>query len=193
MNTIVIYPGRFQPFGAHHAQAYRFLTSMFGSQNVYVATSNVVKLPESPFTFEEKLQFIKQYVPSHMIQMCKNLYKAEEILSNYDLNSIRVVFAYSYKDIDRIAYIKNDGSQGYFLPYALFNKTQYTANQHGYILVLPEYNIKFHGRTLSGTYIRFLLKKMADDPLNSSNIQEFKRLFGFFDKKIYSNVLNKFK
>ena len=32
-NIVAIYPGRFQPMGAHHAKTYRFLKSKFSDGN----------------------------------------------------------------------------------------------------------------------------------------------------------------
>ena len=47
-NIVAIYPGRFQPMGAHHAKTFRFLKSKFS--DAYVATSGKVDLPKSPFS-----------------------------------------------------------------------------------------------------------------------------------------------
>ena len=48
-NIVAIYPGRFQPMGAHHAKTYKWLKSKF--KDAYVATSGKVELPKSPFSF----------------------------------------------------------------------------------------------------------------------------------------------
>jgi hypothetical protein len=53
MKTIAIFPGRFQPFGRHHAEAYEWLSEMFGEKNTYIATSNILD-ENSPFNFLEK-------------------------------------------------------------------------------------------------------------------------------------------
>ena len=57
-NVIVIYPGRFQPMGRHHAAVYKKLASKFGKSNTYIATSDKVKLPKSPLNFKEKRKVI---------------------------------------------------------------------------------------------------------------------------------------
>ena len=41
-DIVVIYPGRFQPMGKHHAEVYKKLASRFGKSNTYVATSDKV-------------------------------------------------------------------------------------------------------------------------------------------------------
>jgi hypothetical protein len=55
---VAIYPGRFQPFGQHHAKAFAWLQSQFGKQNAYVATSDKIDPPKSPFSCKEKTAII---------------------------------------------------------------------------------------------------------------------------------------
>jgi nicotinamide mononucleotide adenylyltransferase len=52
---VVFYSGRFQPFHLGHGEVFRELQSRFGRDNVYIATSNKVELPKSPFNFSEKV------------------------------------------------------------------------------------------------------------------------------------------
>jgi nicotinamide mononucleotide adenylyltransferase len=40
MRIVCIYPGRFQPFHTSHYSIYKYLVSKFGSNNVYIVTSN---------------------------------------------------------------------------------------------------------------------------------------------------------
>jgi nicotinamide mononucleotide adenylyltransferase len=54
MQKVVIYPGRFQPMLAHHAEVYKKLQAQFPDAKVYVGTSNKVDGEKSPFNFEEK-------------------------------------------------------------------------------------------------------------------------------------------
>ena len=72
-NIVAIYPGRFQPMGAHHAKTYKWLTSNF--KDVYVATSGDVQIPKSPFSFSEKKKIINSYGISKVVQV-KSPYKA---------------------------------------------------------------------------------------------------------------------
>ena len=58
--VVAIYPGRFQPMGKHHAETYKWLQSKF--KDAYVATSDKVSLPKSPFSFAEKKKIIKSYI-----------------------------------------------------------------------------------------------------------------------------------
>ena len=58
MKKLIIYSGRFQPFGKHHYQSYLHLCEKFGSDNVYICTSNKTD-ENSPLTFDEKLKITK--------------------------------------------------------------------------------------------------------------------------------------
>ena len=60
-NIIAIYPGRFQPFGQHHAAAFKWLQKEFGGANAYIVTTDNVQPPKSPFSFKEKQDIIRQY------------------------------------------------------------------------------------------------------------------------------------
>ena len=118
---IAIYPGRFQPFGKHHAEAFKWLQSKFGNGNTYIATSNVIDLPKSPFSFKDKEEIIKHYNLSNHLVQTKSPYKAEEILSSLDPNTTAVVFMVGSKDMQddpRFAMKpKKDGSPSYFQDY----------------------------------------------------------------------------
>lgn len=192
MKLVVIYPGRFQPFGQHHFKAYKFLTAMFGPNNVYIVTSNHTNNIESPLSFNEKLWFMQNFIPLNKIEMVKNPYKAEELLKNFNLDDTIVIFAYSSKDENRISYTKKDGSPGYLQPYINGGDLK-SASHNGYIFVLPEFSIKYKGKNLSGTYCRELLRKFSIDPSSIEFQKEFKRIFGFFNKTLYFKILDKFK
>ena len=75
--VVAIYPGRFQPKGAHHAKTFKWLQSKF--KDAYVGTSDKVDLPKSPFSFAEKKKIINSHGIKSVVKI-KNPYKAEEIL-----------------------------------------------------------------------------------------------------------------
>jgi hypothetical protein len=52
--VIAVYPGRFQPMGRHHAEVFKRIQDTYGVENSFIATSDVVKPPKSPFNFAEK-------------------------------------------------------------------------------------------------------------------------------------------
>ncbi len=54
----VIYPGRFHPFHKGHKGVYNYLSSKYGGNDVYITTTDVVELPKSPFSFDEKVKMM---------------------------------------------------------------------------------------------------------------------------------------
>ena len=119
-NIIVIYPGRFQPMGRHHAAVYKKLASKFGKSNTYIATSDKVKLPKSPLNFKEKFQVMKQHGITNVVQV-KNPYQSIEITSKYDPDTTAVLFAVGKKDMTEDPRFKvgtkKNGDPSYFQYY----------------------------------------------------------------------------
>ena len=181
IKTIVaIYPGRFQPMGKHHAQVYDWLAKQFGKQNTYIATSDKVQLPKSPFNFREKLQIIRKHGIQNVSQE-KNVYAPENILKKYDPATTAVVFVYGKKDAGRLRYTKKDGSLGYFQDYAKSKGNLKGYEQHGYVVISPHMSLKVDGfGEMSGTTIRNALM-VADQNI-------FKDIFGWFDPKIFTMI-----
>ena len=102
---VVLYSGRFQPMGPHHAGVYEkvkaHFESIYGSGvDTYVVTSNKVELPNSPFNFEQKKQIINSHGITNVVQV-KNPYGADEILSKYDPESTAAIFIVGHKDTVR--------------------------------------------------------------------------------------------
>ena len=80
MKIIAIYPGRFQPFGKHHAESFKWLQSQFGANNSYIVTSNIVSLPKSPLNFKDKKDIITQYgLGKHVVNVKLGLLVAEPL------------------------------------------------------------------------------------------------------------------
>ena len=97
-NIIAIYPGRFQPFGKHHFETFKWLQTKFGKSNTYIATSNVTDTKKSPLTFADKKDIIRHYKLSDRLVQVKNPYKSEEILQQYNPKTTAVVFLVGSKD-----------------------------------------------------------------------------------------------
>ena len=184
INTVVaIYPGRFQPMGKHHAQVYDWLAKQFGKQNTYVATSNKVELPKSPFNFREKRSIILKHGIKNVVQV-KNPYKSEEILKKYDPATTAVVFVYGKKDAGRLRTTKKDGSPGYFQDFSKSKRNLKGYEQHGYFVISPHISLKVKGfGEMSGTTIRAALAGATP------NI--FKEIFGWFDPTIFAMIKKK--
>lgn len=188
--VIAIYPGRFQPFGRHHAEAFKWLSSKFGKENTYIATSDKVDPPKSPLSFKEKKEVISKYGIGDRLVNVKNPYQAQEITQKYDKKDTAVVFMVGAKDMQedprfKIG-LKKDGTPGYFQKYDPNAKLE-PYDKHGYLIVAPHmsYDIKGIGE-MSGTNIR----KALSDPNSSSD--QFKDIFGWYDPKIEKMLKSKF-
>lgn len=180
MKVIAIYPGRFQPFGKHHAKAFEWLQNKFGKQNSFIATSNVTDANKSPFNFDLKKQIIQQYgvSPANIVQV-KDPYKAVEITSKFNSNTTAIVFLCGEKDFNRISSFKKDGSSGYYQKY-IPNAILKPMSQCGYILTIPHIKLEVNNKEMSGTTLRDALKK--------ANPQSFKQIMGWYNPSIYNQI-----
>jgi len=108
MNKLVIYPGRFHPFHKGHYASYDFLTKGYGTDNVYVASSNAQAPLTSPFSFDEKKQMmLLTGIPADKIVQVKNPYRSEEITGRINNPEETVlIYGLSEKDIARFSFKK---------------------------------------------------------------------------------------
>ena len=89
MKKVVIYPGRFQPFGPHHKRVYLALKKKFG--DAYIVTSNIKSPPRHPMNFQEKVRhMVKMGIPKNRIIEERTPYVAKNLL--------RTSFQNEYKD-----------------------------------------------------------------------------------------------
>jgi hypothetical protein len=187
-NIIVIYPGRFQPMGRHHAGVYKKLASKFGKSNTYIATSDKVQLPKSPLNFKEKAQVMKQHGITNVVQV-KNPYQSIEITSKYDPETTAVLFAVGKKDMAenprfRVGTKKN-GEPSYFQYYDQNQGNLQSYTKHGYLVVAPHVDIQIPGfGEMSGTTLRQVLAT-ADE-------KTFEDVMGFYDEMIHRMLRTKF-
>ena len=143
--VIAIYPGRFQPFGKHHKEAYNWLAKQFGNENTFIATGDNIdskgKLKDkSPFTFDQKKAIISAMgVPTDKI-VKTNPYRPAEITDQFDPDTTALVIMYGKKDAGRLPYTKKDGSPGYFQPYKKGEEMKGLAT-HGYAIIAPHIEI----------------------------------------------------
>ena len=178
---IAIYPGRFQPAGQHHYDAYSWLARKFGPKNVYIATSNL-KGPKSPFNFREKKKILQAYgVPANRIIQVKDPYKAVEITSKLP-EGTPVVFGFGEKDAGRLKsgkYFRDYKEGGDLVGY----------EENGYIVTLPHIALKVGGKEMSGTSIRGAMG--SKDIKAPEKRKLFKQIFGHNKKDIYKLVVDK--
>ena len=190
---IAIYPGRFQPFGKHHAEAFKWLQKQFGTGKTYIATSDKIDLPKSPFSFKDKSDIISNYGLKDRLVQVKQPYKAEEILGKFDPKTTAVVFMVGAKDMKedpRFAMKpKKDGSPSYFQEYSKNKSKLEGFDKHGYLIVAPHVHIAIPGYgEMSGTSLR---KTLGSKIPRSQKINLFKAVFGWYEPKTANMVFDK--
>jgi cytidyltransferase-like protein len=103
---VVIYPGRFQPFHLGHADVFRDLQNKFGRNNVYIATSNKVEFPKSPFNFSDKTVLMHAAgIPNDRIIEVSDPYRPDDYVRalNLNLSNTIMLFAVGAPDAARLA------------------------------------------------------------------------------------------
>ena len=190
-NVVAIYPGRFQPMGRHHAEAFKWLQDQFGEENTYIATSNVVDPPKSPLNFEEKKEAMLAHgIPESQIVQVKNPYKADEILGRYNPETTAVTFMVGKKDMEgdprfRVGQ-KKSGGPTYFQEFESNIKNLKPFKNHGYMVVAPHISLDIAGYgEMCGTTCRAALAD-GDQKL-------FADVMGFFDEDLYNLFKEKFE
>lgn len=170
--VVVTYPGRFQPFHLGHADVFQDLQSQFGGDNVYIVTSNKTEPTKSPFSFSDKLKFMHAAgVPDHsIIQTSGRPYDLPDVFQTQKDNIIFIV-AVGAPDAARLnpGSIKKDGSPSYFQKMPDNFNDAVTADQHGYVIVVPEKakTISVGGKTVDvshGTACRELWNQIRNNP-----------------------------
>ena len=185
---LVVYPGRFQPMGQHHAAVYKKLASKFGKSNTFVVTSDKVALPKSPLNFKEKYSVMKKHGITNVVQV-KNPYQAQELTSKYDPETTALLFAVGKKDMMenprfKIG-LKKNGEPSYFQNYEKNKNVLQPFTKHGYLVVAPHVDIQIPGfGEMSGTTLRQVLA--------TADVDTFKDVMGFYDPKIYTLLKSKF-
>ena len=171
MQTIVIYPGRFEPPHLGHKASYNQLEKDFPGAKVVVATSGVVAPVTHPFKFGDKADlFAKLGIPATAVVQTKNPYQAQEITGTIpDPENTVLVFAVSAKDMGenpRFKFgVKKDGSPSYMQPYPRGGKGLKPLTQHAYVYTTQVATFKVMGRDAnSASEIRNLyIKGSAQD------------------------------
>ena len=193
--TIAIYPGRFQPFGKHHAAAFMWLQNKFGKENTYIVTSNKVDPEKSPFNFNEKKAIIELYGidPSHIIEV-KNPYSPAELYSQIDPETTSAVFMVGEKDMGEDPRFKigpkKDGSPSFFQNYKGNENNLEPLSKHGYLITAPHISLKVPGYgEMSGTEIR---RALGDNTKTREEKKKvFQEIFGWYSEKMANYIFDK--
>jgi hypothetical protein len=192
---IAIYPGRFQPFGKHHAATFMWLQNKFGKENTYIVTSNKVDPEKSPFNFTEKKAIIELYGinPSHIIEV-KNPYSPAELYNQIDPETTSVVFMVGEKDMGEDPRFKigpkKDGSPSFFQSYKGNENNLQPLSKHGYLITAPHISLKVPGYgEMSGTEIR---RALGDTTKSREEKKEiFQEIFGWYSEKMANYIFDK--
>ena len=191
----VIYPGRFHPFHKGHKGVYNYLSSKYGGNDVYITTTDVVELPKSPFSFDEKVKMMTLTgVPVNKIIKVKNNYNLQSLVGQIpiDINRDSIVFAVSEKDMTEdprfSRFIKKDGSPAYLQPIPKNLDKLQPAITHGYIDTVPTTDFTVLGKPArSASELRSQYAK-----LNPQQRKSFiTDLFGKYDDSVYNIMNNK--
>ena len=175
MNTVIIYPGRFQPFHNGHNESFKKLIDKFGAEHAYIATSDKVNNINSPLNFYLKKYIIVNLYPwinsSNIIKTIQP-YKPREILENYDLSNTIVIFGVGSNEADKLLNSK------FFVEYSDdINFIPYTVG--AYIYKLPRVNN-------ASSIRRFFRDK-------SNTLQQKKEMFISIYQKFDNNIFKVFK
>lgn len=162
MQTIVIYPGRFEPPHLGHKASYEQLKKVFPDAKVFVATSGVTAPVTHPFKFADKVDlFAKLGIPASLVVQCTSPYQAKEITQDIpDPEDTVLIFAVSAKDMSgeepRFRFgTKKNGEPSYMQPYPGNIKKCKPMTKHAYVYVTDVATFKVMGKDAnSATTIR---------------------------------------
>ena len=176
--VVAIYPGRFQPMGAHHAKAFKSIPF----KEKYIATSDKVALPKSPFNFSEKKKIISAYGLGGKLKQVKNPYQSVEILKKYDPETTAVVFVVGKKDASRLDRGK------FFQPWKGKAEIGYKDGAYTYIAPHISMNVPGYGE-MSGTTLRAVLGDKNLEPAKKKKI--FTSIFGRSNLRNYDWIVTR--
>lgn len=195
----VVYGGRFEPFHKGHFQVYKHLKHVFGSESVWIATSDKTNFSKtngdiSPFNFQEKKELMLRLfrMEEDKIVKCSNpAFNPREIFERYDHAPLVYVAVVGEKDVERYKSAKffkpYPEMNGHPLPFNEAKEGMSTLDQKvGYYLP-----VKKQSGGISGTEVREKLLEAADDEHQLHTL--FKEFFGHYDEVAKDLIISKLK
>jgi len=211
--VIAIYPGRFQPFHLGHKEVFQALQAKFGTDNVFIGTSNKTDAVKSPFNFSDKLQLMTAAgVNNHHVIEVASPYMPDDYIRAIGFNPAETVliFAVGAPDLKRLevdahytaltptgrsSKIPDGKSVGDPKPFKTFQSLQdsTTADQHQYVLIVNEREKKVtvNGKKFDashGTQVRELWGQVRNDPQASAQVLQ--QLYGHATPEL-AHIFNK--
>jgi len=184
MNYLVIYPGRFHPFHLGHKTSYDYLTRTYGTDSVYIATSDVQDPVTSPFSYADKVKMMTTLgIPASHVVKVKNPYQAQEIVDGLGpeekANTV-LVFALSEKDMlegsARFRFgTKKNGEPTYLQAMPTNRKKLQPLTQHAYVAITPTVNFKVQGQDANSAST---IRKLYRDGNDADRMQIITDLYG---------------
>jgi len=155
-NTIVLYPGRFQPPCKHHVEIYKRLVQQFSKNAVYIAISNKTDA-NSPLNAKDKGYFLTKSmgIDSRHIIVSSKVYNPEQLFVsiNKRLDDHSVIVVCGYKDAQRFKFT----SDSYYRKYNSREQLE-SADKHGYIMFVTLDDFSMQGKYSNASEVRNALK-----------------------------------
>ena len=193
MQKVVIYPGRFQPMLAHHAEVYKRLQAQFPDADVYIGTSNKVDGEKSPFNFEEKQLIATAHgIPADRV-LPGNLPYHKDSYPQFDQTNSMIIFAIGEKDLGRFPFDNVDADSGlqmtkrgeprpaYYQQIDTMATDPVPMEYRGYITVAP--TIQIGDEVASASAFRERIKNAPDE---EEAKQYFVTQFGEYNEKVFN-------
>ena len=176
----------------HHAEVYKHLVAQFPDADVYIATSNKVEMPKSPFDAKEKSAIMTQLhdIPADKILIVRSPYNAREYETVFDMENTVAIFAVGGKDMEddpRFSFKpKKDGSPSYLQKINTISDGEMPMTQRGYVYSAP--TVSSGSEAASASAFR---NSFANAPDIESAKKVFTDTFGKFDEKVFTLLYDK--
>ena len=176
MRTVAIYPGRFHVFHRGHQAVYDHLVQQYGTDAVYIATSDKTNDKDSPFSYSDKIEMMtKMGVPPGRIVKITNPYNIKEIVEKLGLDAgvDRLIYALGAKDAGRFNYTKDSALQ-------LLSQTKKMkpVDKHAYVEVVPTATFNVLGQPIQSASD---IRRMYLDGNDNDRDQIIADLYGAVD------------
>lgn len=158
MRILAIVPGRFHPPHPGHAASFAYMSKRFGLNNTYLAMSQKVEQPRSPFQVGDRAKMgMCLGIPKENIISVHYPYSAKEYLDRFNLDPADtiVVFGVGKKDMaenPRFTFEGDINSSSYMQPYPADGKNLQPASSRVYVVTTPTTPFKVGGKTMTDAH-----------------------------------------